>query len=83
MCSVITAVTVPSKNCLRTAVCCAGCKIEFKKAVHRVTAQRPVRARSTCQDTHHFLLYMVCDSGDIIIMYLSSYFRTLILSAIS
>ena len=34
LCSVITVVTVPSKNCLVTAVCCEGWKTEFKQAVH-------------------------------------------------
>ena len=34
LCSVMTAVTVPSKNCLSTAVCFEGYKTEFKQAVH-------------------------------------------------
>ena len=33
LCSVMTAVTVPSKNCLGTAVCCEGCKTEHNQAV--------------------------------------------------
>ena len=39
LCSVMTAVTVTSKNCLGTAVCCEGCKTEFKQAVHTVYVQ--------------------------------------------
>ena len=33
LCSVMTAVTVPSKTCLDRAVCCEGCITEHKQAV--------------------------------------------------
>ena len=39
LCSVMTAVTVPSKNCLGTAVCCESCITEIKQAVHAVYVQ--------------------------------------------
>ena len=35
----MTAVTVPSKNCLGTAVCCESCITEIKQAVHAVYVQ--------------------------------------------
>ena len=61
--------TVFSYMCVCVCVCVCVCE----QGRHCVCAERPVRGRSTVR---LFLPNMVCDSGDIINMYLSSNFQS-------
>jgi hypothetical protein len=76
LCSVMSSVPVPQKDCLEklttlgTAVCCEGCIIEHNQAVpHSVCAERSFSTTSTGQDIHVFMSNIVVHKCDLKIIY--------------